>query len=196
MSQDAPRVDPSVAPGAKPAPFPGFLEPCHPTLRQEPPSGGSSVHEIKFDGYRTQAHLRNGEPALYTRRGYDWTLRIRSIDAVAALPAKDLILDGEAVVVDSRGIPDFGLLHADLAGGRKDRLLYYRRPGYPSTARMTPPGPSGSHADSRCWQRQDRGRSATPPRACSGCRLALATRMDSSASLVASVMIRSADERV
>jgi ATP dependent DNA ligase domain len=196
MSQDAPRVDPSVAPGAKPAPFPGFLEPCHPTLRQEPPSGGSWVHEIKFDGYRTQAHLRNGEPAIYTRRGYDWTLRFRSIDAVAALPAKDLILDGEAVVVDSRGIPDFGLLHADLAGGRKDRLLYYRRPGHPSTARMTPPGPSGSHADPRCWQRQDRGRSATPPRACSGCRLALATRMDSSASLVASVMIRSADERV
>ena len=108
MSQDVPRVDPSVAPGAKPAPFPGFLEPCHPTLRQEPPSGGSSVHEIKFDGYRTQAHLRNGEPALYTRRGYDWTLRIRSIDAVAALPAKDLILDGEAVVVDSRGIRILG----------------------------------------------------------------------------------------
>jgi bifunctional non-homologous end joining protein LigD len=36
-----------------------------------------------------------------------------------------LILDGEAVVADSRGIPDFGLLHADLAAGRKDRLLYY-----------------------------------------------------------------------
>jgi hypothetical protein len=31
----------------------------------------------------------------------------------------------EAVVADSRGIPDFGLLHADLAAGRTDRLLYY-----------------------------------------------------------------------
>ena len=29
------------------------------------------------------------------------------------------------MVADSRGIPDFGLLHADLAAGRKDRLLYY-----------------------------------------------------------------------
>jgi ATP-dependent DNA ligase len=37
----------------------------------------------------------------------------------------DLILDGEVVVADSRGIPDFGLLHADLAVGRQDRLLYY-----------------------------------------------------------------------
>ena len=126
MSQDARRVDPSVVPGAKPAPSPGFIEPCHPTLREKAPSGGRWIHEIKFDGYRTQAHLRNGQPAIYTRRGYDWTLRFQPIaDALATLPANDLILDGEAVVADSRGVPDFGLLHADLAAGRKDRLLYY-----------------------------------------------------------------------
>jgi bifunctional non-homologous end joining protein LigD len=28
-------------------------------------------------------------------------------------------------VADSRGVPDFGLLHADLAAGRQDRILYY-----------------------------------------------------------------------
>ena len=120
------RSDASVVPGAKPAPFPGFIEPSHPTLREEAPSGGRWVHEIKFDGYRTQAHLRNGKPAIYTRRGHDWTRRLQPIaDALAALPAADLILDGEAVVADSRGVPDFGLLHADLAAGRMDRLLYY-----------------------------------------------------------------------
>jgi bifunctional non-homologous end joining protein LigD len=84
------------------------------------------VHEIKFDGYRTQAHLQKGQPTIYTRAGYDWTLRFQPIaDALTALPANELILDGEAVVADSRGIPDFGLLHADLAAGRKGRLLYY-----------------------------------------------------------------------
>jgi bifunctional non-homologous end joining protein LigD len=93
---------------------------------RERPSGGRWLHEIKFDGYRTQAHLLNGKPIIYTRTGYDWTLRFQPIaDALAALPAKDLILDGEAVIADSHGIPDFGLLHADLAAGRKDRLLYY-----------------------------------------------------------------------
>ena len=112
--------------GAKPAPFPGFVEPCHPTLREDAPSGERWVHEIKFDGYRTQAHLRSGRPAMYTRRGHDWTRRFQPIaDALAKLPAADLILDGEAVVADSRGIPDFGLLHADLAASRTDRLLYY-----------------------------------------------------------------------
>jgi bifunctional non-homologous end joining protein LigD len=120
------RFDASVVTGAKPAPFPGFVEPCHPTLREEAPAGARWVHEIKFDGYRTQAHLQSRRPAIYTRAGYDWTLRFQPIaDALAALPANDLILDGEAVVADSRGIPDFGLPHADLAAGRKDRLLYY-----------------------------------------------------------------------
>jgi bifunctional non-homologous end joining protein LigD len=126
MSQNARHVDASVVAGAKQAPFPGFVQPCHPTLRATAPSGARWLHEIKFDGYRTQAHLQNGRPAIYTRAGYDWTLRFRPIaDALGALPVKDLILDGEAVVADSRGIPDFGLLHADLAAGRKDRLLYY-----------------------------------------------------------------------
>jgi bifunctional non-homologous end joining protein LigD len=46
-------------------------------------------------------------------------------DALAALPANDLILDGEAIVADSRGMPDFGLQHADLAAGRQNRLLYH-----------------------------------------------------------------------
>ncbi len=49
--------------------------------------------------------------------------RFQSIaDALRALPAKDLILEGEAVV--ARGIRDFELLQADLVAGRKDRLLY------------------------------------------------------------------------
>jgi bifunctional non-homologous end joining protein LigD len=126
MSQDARRVDPSVVPGARPAPSPGFIEPCRPALREEAPSGGRWIHEIKFDGYRTQAHLHNGQSAMYTRRGHDWTLRFQTIaNALANLSANDLIVDGEAVVADSRGVPDFGLLHADLAAGRRDRLLYY-----------------------------------------------------------------------
>jgi bifunctional non-homologous end joining protein LigD len=126
MSQDARRVDPSVVPAARPAPSPSFIEPCRPALREEAPSGGRWIHEIKFDGYRAQPHLRNGQPAVYTRAGSDWTLRFQTIaDALATLAANELILDGEAVVADSRGVPDFGLLHADLAAGRKDWPLYY-----------------------------------------------------------------------
>jgi bifunctional non-homologous end joining protein LigD len=121
MSQKARRSDASLMPGAKRAPFAGFVAPCHPALREKAPSDARWIHEIKLDGYRTQAHLQNGQPTIYTRAGYDWTLRFQPIaDALAAPPANELILDGEAVVADSRGLPDFGLLHADLAAG----LLY------------------------------------------------------------------------
>ena len=37
------RVDASVVTGGKPAPFPGFVEPCHPTLREEAPAGARWV---------------------------------------------------------------------------------------------------------------------------------------------------------
>jgi hypothetical protein len=91
------RLDASGVPGAKPAPFPGFVEPCHRRCARTRRQASAWVHEIKFDGYRTQAQLRNGTPAVYTRAGHEWTLRFQPIaDALAALPAKDLILDGEA----------------------------------------------------------------------------------------------------
>jgi ATP-dependent DNA ligase len=62
-----------VLPGAKPAPFPGFIEPTLATLRTKVPSGAGYVHEVKLDGYRLQAHLNDGHVTLYTRSGLDWT---------------------------------------------------------------------------------------------------------------------------
>jgi bifunctional non-homologous end joining protein LigD len=53
------------------------MEPCRPTLREQAPSGERWVHEIKFDGYRAQAQLRNGRPVIHTQRGYDWTRRFQ-----------------------------------------------------------------------------------------------------------------------
>src|SRR5216684_4017561 len=46
-----------VLPGAKPVPFPAFIEPCLATLRSKVPSARGFVHELKLDGYRVQAHL-------------------------------------------------------------------------------------------------------------------------------------------
>ena len=37
------RFDASVVTGAQPAPFPGFVEPCHPTLREGAPAGARWV---------------------------------------------------------------------------------------------------------------------------------------------------------
>src|SRR6266478_8315698 len=77
-----------VLPGAKPAPFPDFIEPCLATLRSKVPSARGFVHELKLDGYRVQLHLHDGRVSLYTRTGLDWTTRFPTIAAdVARLPA-------------------------------------------------------------------------------------------------------------
>ena len=56
------------------APMPGFIEPQLATLKAKPPKG-DYLHEIKFDGYRAQAHLLRGKAKIYTRGGHDWTNR-------------------------------------------------------------------------------------------------------------------------
>ena len=33
-----------------------FIPPCEPTQRDRPPNGDAWLHEVKFDGYRMQAH--------------------------------------------------------------------------------------------------------------------------------------------
>jgi bifunctional non-homologous end joining protein LigD len=105
--------------------MPDFIEPCSPKI-DAPPKNDDWVHEIKFDGYRLQAHLDDGAVKLFTRRGFDWTPRFSSLaTALSGLPIKQVILDGELVVPDHNGIPDFHLLEADIAAGRDDRMIYY-----------------------------------------------------------------------
>jgi bifunctional non-homologous end joining protein LigD len=115
-----------VLPGAKPASFPGFIEPALATLRAKVPTGARFVHELKLDGYRVQAHLLDGRVTLYTRTGLGWTTRFPTIAAdVARLPAGKLVIDGEVISADTTGHPNFGALQDDLKRGRYDRMIYY-----------------------------------------------------------------------
>ena len=41
-------------------------------------------HEIKFDGYRVQLRVEDGEAALKTRKGLDWTDKFAAIAKEAA----------------------------------------------------------------------------------------------------------------
>jgi bifunctional non-homologous end joining protein LigD len=46
------RAPVGALPGARRAPFPKFIAPCDPTLRERAPDGPGWLHEIKIDGYR------------------------------------------------------------------------------------------------------------------------------------------------
>jgi bifunctional non-homologous end joining protein LigD len=111
--------------GAKRAPYPGFITPCDPTLRDRAPEGSQWLHEIKIDGYRAQLHIRGGRVSVYSRSGYDWTAQFRQIARAAeALCGRDLIIDGEATVLGNTGLPDFQALRRELAKKHSDRLVY------------------------------------------------------------------------
>ena len=112
--------------GARKAAIPGYIEPCDPTLRESPPRGADWVYEIKVDGYRAQLHLEDREVKVYSRAGSDWTEQFSSIAASAGqLKAKSAIIDGEAVVYGTGGVPDFQQLRRELGRRRSERVRYH-----------------------------------------------------------------------
>lgn len=105
--------------------LPSFRVPQLATLAVEPPSGSNWLHEIKFDGYRVIAATAGGESRLYTRSGLDWTAKFRGVgEAVAQLPMRSALIDGEVVVTDEHGRSDFGRLQRALER-RADILTFY-----------------------------------------------------------------------
>lgn len=106
--------------------FPGFVPPALATLRTEPPADSQWLHEVKFDGYRLQAHIREGKVSLFTRSGLDWTHRFnRALSAaLAALPVKAAVIDGE-VIIEADGLPSFPALQEALSGGSNRAYVLY-----------------------------------------------------------------------
>jgi hypothetical protein len=83
-------------------------EPCLPRSAKEQPSGPEWIHEIKQDGFRILAGREAAPVRLCTRNGYDFTARFPKIAAtVESLPVRSCVLDGEAIVVDERGLSVF-----------------------------------------------------------------------------------------
>ncbi len=88
------------------------------------PEGDAWLHEQKFDGYRILAHLEGRKLQLLSRRFNDWTAQFPSVvDAVAALPVKSVILDGEIAVVMPDGRTSFQALQN--AFGKRDANIVY-----------------------------------------------------------------------
>jgi len=99
------------------APFPGFVEPALASSIEKVPSGARWIHEIKFDGYRVQVHLANEAVKVFTRRGHDWTDRLKKVaDDAWHIKAGSAIVDGEVVVPAADGTTDFSVLQNELKG--------------------------------------------------------------------------------
>jgi len=79
-----------------------------PTAAERPFSGEGWVFELKYDGFRMLATGGNGEARLTFKRGRDATSAFPEIArALAVLPFRGLLLDGEIVALDAEGRPSF-----------------------------------------------------------------------------------------
>jgi bifunctional non-homologous end joining protein LigD len=99
---------PQEAFGARAAAFPAAVPPMLASLAERPFSHPDWWFEPKLDGIRALAYLRNGSVRLLSRRGNDITRQYPALArALAAQPANAMILDGEIVAPDERGLPSF-----------------------------------------------------------------------------------------
>ncbi|KIK84121.1 DNA ligase D [Pseudomonas sp. W15Feb9B] len=111
--------------GARKAKLPAQLKPELATLVDSAPEGQWS-YEIKFDGYRILARIDHGEVQLFTRNGHDWTHKLpQQAQALAKLGLESAWLDGEMVVADEHGVPDFQALQNAFEAGSSGNILYY-----------------------------------------------------------------------
>ena len=113
-------------------PMPDRVEPTLAQLKAKPPQGPEWSWEVKWDGYRLAIHIEPQGIRILTRGGHDWTHRFPAIEQAArALGPATMIIDGEAVVLDEEGRPDFGLLQQSLgasgkaAGNRASNAILY-----------------------------------------------------------------------
>lgn len=93
-----------------------FLNPftfCLATATNAVPPGPDWIHEVKADGYRARIERQDDRVRVMTRGGHDWTDRYPLVvEAAKKSRWKRFSIDGELVVLDDEGIPDFNALHS------------------------------------------------------------------------------------
>jgi len=101
-----------------------FIPPLMPTLVDKPPEGDGWIHEVKFDGYRSQIVIDEEDVRIFTRRGLDWTSKYRDlVKAAGELGVQSAIIDGEIVVLNDKGMSGFGELRRAVTQRQHD--LYF-----------------------------------------------------------------------
>ncbi len=124
-----PRAVPALSaaslPGARPAPMPARLKPQLAQPASEPPQGDDWLHEVKFDGYRLLIFRKGDSVRILSRRALDWTGKLPALAAaVTERLTVDAVLDGEAVLLDTRGVSDFQALQNAIHGRRSRSIVF------------------------------------------------------------------------
>jgi len=122
-------------PGAVEKPMPTKVRPMLATPIEEPFDNPAWLFEIKWDGYRAVAFIKDGSVRLVSRNHNDLTGQFPELrDLPGFIKAKQAVVDGEIVALDEQGRPSFSLMQQRtgfqagrrrLPGRAEVPILYY-----------------------------------------------------------------------
>jgi bifunctional non-homologous end joining protein LigD len=88
-----------------------------------PPDDRNWAYELKYDGFRALTAITNGDMAIWSRNELDLIPRFPQVaKAMAKLKVKDVVLDGEIVAEDEKGVPRFQLLQG---GTNREKMIVF-----------------------------------------------------------------------
>ena len=105
-------------------PMPRAIKPMLATVVDEPFDHPDWIFEVKWDGYRAVAEILDNGVSLYSRNGISFNKKFFPIVESLRKCGFEAVLEGEIVVVDDQGRPDFQALQHYQGPGR-GQLLYY-----------------------------------------------------------------------
>jgi len=95
------------------------------TLTEKAFDSSQWIYEIKWDGYRSIAEIKNKKINLYSRNGISFNKQFEPIvRSLEKLPVDNAVFDGEIVVLDKTGRSDFKLLQQYIRT-KKGSIVYY-----------------------------------------------------------------------
>jgi bifunctional non-homologous end joining protein LigD len=111
------------------APFSESLSPALASTSDQPFSRKDWIFEIKWDGMRALAFVRNGDTRLLSRSARNATAEFPEFQNLAShLRAQQAVLDGEIVVLDQKGRSDFQRLQSRFGIANPSQKLQQEAP--------------------------------------------------------------------
>jgi len=120
---------PEIPTGARKAAMPEGVRPALAMLGDHPFSGPEWLFEIKWDGVRTLAQVKNGKTWLWSRSNREMTNEYPEVSDLAGhVRLREAWLDGEIVVLDDAGKSDFQRLQSRFSVQRPSAQLLQSAP--------------------------------------------------------------------
>ncbi|HEY6976014.1 MAG TPA: DNA ligase D [Chitinophagaceae bacterium] len=105
--------------------FPHDIRPMLATVVDKPFDDEDWVYEIKWDGYRALAYLKNGKVDLRSRANLSYNEKFGMIAEALGNWKINALIDGEIIAVNKEGRPDFQALQGFAKTGNTANLFYY-----------------------------------------------------------------------